>query len=64
MNLWIAQLLFRLKNYTADSQSLPGPAKAHSDRGSKLLPDRQTDKWSNRVEGQTPTAQCLSNLGS
>lgn len=63
MNLWTAQLLFQFENYTADSQSSPVPAKVHSDRRQQSAA-RQTDRWSNRVEGQTPTTQRLSNLGN
>lgn len=38
--------------------SLASPAKAHYNRRQQAAA-RQTDKWSNRVDGQTPTAASL-----
>lgn len=52
MNLWTAQLLFQLENYTADSQSLPVPAKAHSDRWQQTAA-RQTNRQVEQQSGRT-----------
>lgn len=52
MNLWTAQWLFQLKNYTADSQSLPVPAKAHSDRRQQTAA-RQTNRQVEQQRART-----------
>lgn len=40
------------------------PAKAHETEGSKLLPDRRTDKRSHREDRQTPTAAFCPTWGT
>lgn len=40
------------------------PAKAHETEGSKLLPDRWTDRQSHREDGQAPTAAFCPTWGA
>lgn len=43
---------------------MPALLKHIETEGSKLLPDRQTDKWSDREDGQTPTAAFCPNCAA